>query len=229
AVYQNLKLRPDYSIEFPNKERLRIRPHISWYNTVAYRYISSIAAVLVVFLYFPALINNGVMDQTIYHQPTEFQTSQPQELSSSQTLFKTDENTPSSKDDAIAEAKPAESAIKVAKKPTRNKTTLQKFSSRKPEPKLNLTSNLTPIKPNVCFASQSKTYGYYQVSLQKDNFINNNPELKKRLIKGLRKSLNINNDEIKTPDDKLTLWDLADFGAKSLSNLTETDITITRK
>ncbi len=88
---------------------------------------------------------------------------------------------------------------------------------------------MNPVKPEFCFASSSITNGYYEVTMQKDNFINNNPDLKKRLIKGLRSTLNIDKEEIKAPEDKLTLWDLADFGAKSLSNLTETEITITRK
>lgn len=219
--YSKIKMIADPELQFPDKESLKKKATIIWFNNPTYRYIASIAAVLVFFLMFPSLLNNGIKTVNISAPSQRLNIEKPHKINVAEVSTQEHTFKKSSSGSILTK-----SDRQYGK---RESVSIEKGVAREPQPYVPEAVELKTAKPEFCFASGNTYHGYYEVCLQKDNFITENPALVKRVVKGVRNLLNIDADAIKAPKDKLTIWDVADAGIKGIGALTENDFSITRK
>jgi hypothetical protein len=218
--YSNLRLDADESIVFAHKESLKQKAPIFYLNEVYFKYITSIAAVLVVFLMFPSLLNNGfnVDNSTTKGNEKHQIISQPTNNIS-----------------VLATVEPAiEKRIKLAEKSTNRASAnvdseISKAKRKSIQLEINPMVEMKAYKSEYYYANQKNISGYYEVTAVESNFISENPELVKRVVKGVRNALKINTEQTKLPEDKFTFWDIAEVGINSFNALTENEIILTHQ
>jgi hypothetical protein len=220
--YSQIKMKADTNIIFEAKDNLKRKEKLLFFNQTAFRYVASLAAVLLVFLMFPSLLRNG-------EERLDFQTPQFKPIKNASDhhneVFVDEISNQNLKKTYIAKARKKD----LTNKTDREQIVIAKAAPMEPEVKIKHPSITQYQKPDYCFASDSPYNGYYEVTMAKSNFINQNPDLTKRLIKGVRNMLNINPEDINASDTRLTIWDVADVGIKGFNVLTESEATISHR
>ena len=236
-----VKLEADLSVQYEDKEALKQQARIVLFNQRTLNYVASLAAVLLFFVLFPGLFDFNAQEPIVVHQK---QQSPVAEIPKPEEKVEPKESDPVSivpKASQRQKGAPKTSTKSSTKSPSvpvanvakQNRTSetfvLKKAESLKPEISFAHVDINKSIKPNYCLASDSPINGYYEVRAEKDNFLNQNPGLKKRLISGVRTAFNIDSDKLNTREDKLSVWEIADVGIKGINTLTENDFSISRK
>ncbi len=215
-TYSKIHLTPDYSIIYEGKNQLRKKAAVF---TINHRFtkIASIAAVFIILIGVTFKLNmNDVStfskEKTVRNamarlsvdmkKNSEIQLSSQNSVEITKSQFSKREN------NDIEHVQPRRSNII---KQTNND--------------IELTQPVFIVfnQPN-----QSTTEGYYKVSLSNDNFLDRNNDLKLKSIEKIRGFFGINTDRLNIPEDKLTMWDMAEVGISMYNNLTESNVLITR-
>lgn len=216
-LYSRLVLTPNNSIVFEGKQKLKKSAIvIGFYPRVAK--IASIAAILVVVFGIALKINNNRVD--------EIQTKRI--VRDAMAKLSIDVKNHANEPTEVASIE----KINIAKPIGRLKETIKKV-----EPKVNTLAADLGGEPEmkmptifVCnqLPQNDNHDGYYSVTLSNDNFVTRNKDLKVKSIGKLRDFFGINPDRLNVPEDKLTMWDMAEVGVSMFNSLTESNVLITR-
>lgn len=213
--YAKLTLEANASIVFANKGSLKKRAAVILFNRTTYSYVASIAAVFILLFLFPMLLDKSKNNIRLNRNTRN-------------VIAPIANNTPAQiQEDATPQpiAKPYTRKKHTAR---REEVTIAKASSIQPKLSINPTATFAQIKP-MNYATVPDKEGYYEVTLVENTFATRNPTLVKRVVKGVRNLFNISHDDLKAPENKLTLWDAADVGIKGIGALTENDMALTRR
>jgi len=215
--YKSLNLMADKSVVFANKNSLKKRAAMLNFSHFSYSNVAAVAAIFLLLFLFPTLLDNSKRNLSLNHnariniEPIVSNSHLPVQETIIPIKTEVKANFPKEKSIQRKEIVIAKAAI------------IQPiFMNAK------VDMDLSDIQP-ISYTMASQTDGYYEVTLEETTFISRNPSLAKRVVKGVRNLLNISAQEIKTPADRLTLWDVADAGLKGFGALTENEIVLSRK
>jgi hypothetical protein len=238
GILASIKMQADPAVVYEDKESLKHKAKIIVFNARTMNYVASLAAVLMVFFMFPALFDFSPEHINIPTEKLERQQLHIPEPITPQNTKQIGQKLNSSQQKEAKKTRPAKVAQNISNgkkqastlNPKQSKKLrLEKVNARQPEIQFAQVEINKAVKPEFCYASESVYTGYYEVTAQKDNFLNQNPTLKRRLVHGFRDIFNIDPKEIGAQEDKLTVWDIADAGLKGINTLTENDMTLSRR
>ena len=210
-----VKMEPDSSVIFADKDSLKHRAVFLNFNRFSYSSIASIAAIFLFLFLYPSLLNNSKTELLLNRHYRKSIKNTTLVKSSSQKDVVT-----------VAEHKTTSISEPVYK---RDNLLIVKASIAKPQfQNLKIANDFAERRPIIYNPPIAKE-GYYEVSLVETNFITKNPDLVKRVVKGIRNLLNISAKDLDVSEDRLTLWDVADAGIKGFNAMTENSISLSRR
>ena len=213
--YAKLNMEADLSVIFTNKDSLKHRSAFIKFNRFSYSSIASIAAIFLFLFLYPSLLNNS---------KTELLLNRHQRKSIKKVALV--KNSPKNVLVAAAVDKTASISKPLSK---RDHSLIAKVSIMRPQfLNVKADNNFAERRP-IIYNPPIMNEGYYEVSLVETNFRSKNPDLVKRIVKGVRNLLNISAKDLDVPEDRLTLWDVADAGLKGFNAMTENRISLSRR
>jgi hypothetical protein len=216
ALINKLKLSPDTNVVFSDKNTLKKKTAPVIFMSSRIRAAVSVAAVFILLMLYPALITD--------HSPANYRKEFRKNLVKEHIA----------KVEKPEEEKPEKQKIENPAKEN-NREILDFAAVTSPAGDLSIgikePAPSMQIKENFNYASYIFTAedGYYEIKLEHKTFFEENPTLAKKLVSKVRSFLKISPKELNVPEDKLTLWDLADAGLKGFGALTESDVSLSRK
>ncbi len=217
-LFGKIKMQADQDLLYKDKAALKKAPVVIFSRTSALRIAASVAAVFIFIMLLPGLLNrNSTLN---YDKPVRIDVAAKVPVKKGLT-----------KKEEAAEP-PAQPSIAVAHIKTvkaRKHLMIAKAEPKMPRAKILLPAMNADSYKAMTFAFERPLDGYYEVKLEKENFIKTNPKLVKKVVAGVRKLLRISPQDLKVPDDKLTLWDVADAGLKGIGAMTENNFSLSRK